>query len=107
MPKSEFDVQFRPGDGTNGPVVVVGGEIDLVAEDAFRRGLDAAGAGRETVAVDLSRVTFIDSTGLRVLLEANQRQREADLSLIVRAPSEVVCRALELIGVTSILQIED
>ncbi|HKE74667.1 MAG TPA: hypothetical protein VKB57_13690 [Acidimicrobiales bacterium] len=50
---------------------------------------DVGGAAHATVLVagevDLSAVTFIDSGGLRTLLETNARQREAGLSPAVRS----------------------
>src|SRR2546423_6900794 len=52
------------------------GELDLGAEAAFRRELEPA-ASAPTVVLDLSRLTFMDSTGLRLLLETDAQVRAA------------------------------
>ena len=106
MPDDSFDIRLqdigRPGQAA----LLLSGEIDMAAQEALERGLERAGAGSTSVTVDLSAVTFIDSGGLRTLLEANARQREAGLSLVLRAPSPTVRRALEIIGVAPLLEIE-
>ena len=52
--------------------VRVYGELDLAAAEPFRSELSAAvtGASGTTFLVDLSGVTFMDSSGLRALLKA-------------------------------------
>jgi anti-sigma B factor antagonist len=70
------------------------GEVDLSAEDDLTRALDAA-TKDGTTTVDLSGVTFMDSTGLRVLL-----RRAAVLNgsgpLALRAPPARVQRLLDV-----------
>ena len=48
--------------------------------------------------LDLSRITFIDSTGLRVLLEADAAARANGHSFTMRTPSAPVERILEIAG---------
>ena len=86
--------------------VTLSGEIDLASQESVRRALERAGLGRVTVTVDLAGVTFMDSIGLHTLLEANQRQHDAGLSLILRSPSPPVGRLFDLVGVRPILDIE-
>ena len=107
MPHDSFDIRLQDIGGAARTTVLVSGEVDLAAQEPLERCLERAGAGRESVTVDLSAVTFIDSGGLRTLLEANARQREAGLSLVLRAPSPAVRRALDTIGVGPLLEIED
>lgn len=57
----------------------------------------------DSVLVDCSAVTFIDSSGIRVLLEGSQRQREGGGTLHVYSPSQVVRRILELTGLTDFI----
>jgi len=54
-------------------VVRVDGEIDLSTTPKLRRELDAARAEGVTVLLDLSDVTFIDSTGLMIVDPAAER----------------------------------
>jgi anti-anti-sigma factor len=57
--------------------------------------------------VDLRDVSFIDSSGLRVLVEIHQQRAESERSLILRAPSAAVQRLLEISGVAGHLSVED
>jgi anti-sigma B factor antagonist len=59
-----------------GDVLVVSliGEFDLAAQDDFPSLLDELGArGPRAIVVDLGEVTFLDSTGARLLYEAEGR----------------------------------
>ena len=57
-------------------------DVEMRLEDAIRRA--------QHLVIDLSRLTFIDSTGLGVLVEANQRARRDGVTLeIVPGPRAV------------------
>jgi anti-sigma B factor antagonist len=79
-----FAIERRDdGDRT---VLELAGEFDLAAEPLLTRELETA-LPAPTLVLDLSRVTFMDSTGLRLLLEADARAREnGDRCLVVRGP---------------------
>jgi anti-anti-sigma factor len=78
----------------DGTLVVAHGELDL----ATAPDLDAvlvAQAGR--VIVDLRRLTFIDASGLRALLAADERSRQDGMNLRF-IPGELVRRLFEAAG---------
>jgi anti-anti-sigma factor len=52
------------------------GEFDLAAEERFTEAMASLGDGVACLTVDLSRLAFIDSTGVRLLLD--QRRALAD-----------------------------
>ena len=58
--------------------------------------------------IDLREVSFIDSTGLSMLLKADglARQNQFDLH-IVRSPAEIVQAVLEATGVEKFLPLVD
>jgi anti-sigma B factor antagonist len=59
-----------------GTVVSLAGELDLLAEERAARALREADAGDPPVLiVDLSGLGFIDSTGVRLLIDADRRTR--------------------------------
>jgi anti-sigma B factor antagonist len=78
----------------------VEGEVDLVSApglaEAIRSGLRA---GPETLVVDLSKVEFIDSSGLHVLIEARHRAAAADVALVVIRPTGPAGRIFAVSGV--------
>lgn len=80
-------------------LVVAEGELDLVGAPRL---LDALpGAGDPTpVVIDLGAVGFMDSSGLRSLLEARQRCADAGRGFAIARPSEAVRRVLELVDLT-------
>ena len=83
MPSFEIDRRDDP-DRT---VLELAGEFDLAAEPALLRELETALLSPVLV-LDLTRVTFMDSTGLRLLLEADARARDRGYSCtIVRGPA--------------------
>lgn len=74
-------------------LVMVCGEIDM---DNAGQLVDAIKAVAGTAVVDLSGVTFIDSTGLYGLLRAQEAARQRGDDLILRHPSRAVRRVLEV-----------
>lgn len=71
--------------------VVLTGELDLSTIAKVEQELARVeGDGPETVALDLSRLTFLDSSGLRVIVSADKRaRRENRRFVIVRGPATV------------------
>lgn len=86
-------------DERDGAVVVqLTGELDLYNAHAVRDELFAVAArGPDRVVVDLSAVTFIDSTGLGALIEARTRLTNRSAFLLA-APGFETRRALEISG---------
>jgi anti-anti-sigma factor len=83
------------------------GEIDLSSVAALRRELDAARAEAFTVLLDLSGVTFIDSSGLHLLLEASRSSALSDWGFFVVRPSDVVQRLIQVSGTEDLLTMVD
>jgi anti-anti-sigma factor len=75
----EFSMPFAMHLETRGKATVLqlSGEFDLTVKKAFEASLSGIGSGSpKHVVVDLRRVAFIDSTGVRLILEAwNQCRR--------------------------------
>ena len=67
------------------------GELDLSTVDKVERELRRIEAGGAALLVlDLSQLTFLDSTGLRLIVGADQRARKSGRRLaIVRGPPTV------------------
>jgi anti-anti-sigma factor len=76
-------------------LVTVRGEIDMDNADQL---VDAIKMVAGTAVVDLSGITFIDSTGLQGLLRAQKAARQRGDDLILRHPSKAVRRVLEMTG---------
>lgn len=80
--------------------VVLSGDVDLVsARDVQVAFDDIFEAGTGQLTVDLTDVTFMDSSGLQVLLHAERVAREARVGFAVRGASGPVARLFKLTGV--------
>lgn len=95
VPPGELVVQT--GHDGDAVVVALAGELDLpvapLARDAFARALRES---RQPLIIDLSGLTFIDSSGLYALLEADKRCREAGRVLSIRPGPPNVQKVFEL-----------
>ncbi len=96
----EFAVsQERLEDGA--VVVRVGGELDLATAPRLKRALaEVLGAGTSQVVLDMTAVTFIDSTALGVLVGV-QRNLPADARLAIAGSGSDVVNVFELTGLDS------
>lgn len=91
----------------DGRLIRAVGEVDLSTAPALRRELEAARVEADTVLLDLSDVTFIDSTGLHLLLDASHGSAVTDWSFFLVRPSEAVRRLIELSGTADLLTLVD
>ena len=96
---------LRHGDAQ---VVELVGELDIQGAPLCRRVLErACGSAQHTVFLDVAGLTFMDSSGVHMIIETDRRLREDGRELvIVRAPKHVR-RLLELCGLTEILHLSE
>ena len=87
--------------------VHLAGELDYASAATGHLALARAGASTREIVLDLSRVVFVDASGVRFLLSAQRRARAADRRLTVRRPSRSVRRMLDLTGARPLLTIDD
>lgn len=78
--------------------VVVSGEIDAHSVASLADHLSDCTAVDRDIVIDMSAVTFIDSSGLRMLIELRQRIEAAPHDVVLRSPSTSVLRLLEVAG---------
>lgn len=104
MSNTAFRIERQDADGR----VVFGlhGELDLGAEAEFRRRVDPADADG-TVVLDLSELSFMDSTGLRLLLETDTRVRAAGGRCVIVRGNGVVHRVIAQGMLESRLEVVD
>jgi anti-sigma B factor antagonist len=86
--------------------VTVRGEIDLATSTRLNRDLDAALELQPPLArlrIDLTDVTFMDTTGVAVLLKARRRALELGARFSVSSSSPALTRLFEITGLTALL----
>ena len=97
---TEFTTEWFKVDPDGAGVLKVDGDIDMAAGPILRKALleqEEQGA----IVLDLTGVSFIDSSGLRTLLDAARRAEERGDSLTLRSAGPEVRRLLEITGTTS------
>jgi anti-anti-sigma factor len=87
--------------------VRLAGELDYASAAVAHLALERAGPDVPEITLDLSRVVFLDATGVRFLISAQRRARAAGRRLIIRHPSRSVRRMLDLTGAGPLLAIDD
>lgn len=85
-------------------LVFASGEIDLVTADHLEESIvEICDQGVAEVVVDLRGVTFMDCSGVKVLLGARRRADDGEMGLTV-IPSASVNRILEILKMEQLVQ---
>jgi anti-sigma B factor antagonist len=94
---TEPEEPFRLEESRNGDrtVLAVHGELDLATVDGVRARLDALQAERRPVVLDLDGLAFMDSTGIRLVLQAVQDAERSGWDFLVTRGSPAVRRVFE------------
>ena len=84
------------------------GELDMAASEQFRSELSQtmAAGGFRYLWLDMSDVTFIDSSGLGVILGRFRQLQPMGGSVIITRPSEQIYRLLTAAGLHRIMEID-
>ncbi|MFC0110645.1 STAS domain-containing protein [Kibdelosporangium aridum] len=89
-------------------VLHVAGEIDLASEEDFAEALaHALELPTPVVLVNLSKVTFLGSAALHVLLQANEEARRRKQALRVAHGGSLAQRVLTVAGLDQVLDVFD
>jgi stage II sporulation protein AA (anti-sigma F factor antagonist) len=86
-------------------VLAIGGEIDLATAGVFGAAIDDGLRRAGKVVLDFSNVTFMDSSGLNVLVAATGQNGAHD-SVLIRNPPDSVQRLLSMTGLNEVIRIE-
>jgi anti-sigma B factor antagonist len=79
-------------------VVVPVGEIDIATVEAVQAQIDVAAGEARIVVLDLREVAFIDSAGVRLVLEGTRELAAAGGELVVVQGPPSVRRVFDLVG---------
>jgi len=83
------------------------GELDMASGASLRDAIASAlEANPLVLAIDLAHLTFVDSTGIRVLMGGSRRAAEAGCAFVLCAPRRPILKALQLTGLDQVMVIE-
>lgn len=101
-----LDVQSEDRDGL--VHVALRGELDLSTVGKVQDELSRVEASSPPIVVlDLSKLTFLDSTGLRCLITADERARDAGRRVVIVRGPEAVQRVFSITRLDDRLEIVD
>ena len=107
MPDGGRTLRVEVANTTSPTTVVLVGEIDLSTAGRVRQALIAiSSSGENKVVVDMTNVTFMDSTGLAALVGPLKRFRSMGGEIVLRSPTRGVQKVLEITGLTRVFTIE-
>jgi len=82
----------------------VTGDLDLETAPQVLAAIEPhLAGGTEPLVLDLSRLTFIDSSGLSALIRVHQRTTDAGRGLAIVPPTPPVAKVLEITGLDEVL----
>jgi anti-sigma B factor antagonist len=89
------------------PALIVRGEVDLDTRAKFVEALQGIMRDDGAARVDLSGVTFIDSSGISALIECQQRALDQGSQIVLIAPSPPCRRVIQILGLEDFFPVED
>jgi anti-sigma B factor antagonist len=98
---------FAVEESRNGSTVrlCLRGELDMATRARVESALiRAEDSGASVIELDLGGLTFMDSSGVHVALDARHRSREKGHSLVLLEGSESVQRVFELTGTAQLFR---
>ncbi|HBT20007.1 MAG TPA: anti-sigma factor antagonist [Peptococcaceae bacterium] len=85
--------------------VALTGELDLETAAQLKKVVEKADG--EILEIDLSQVSFVDSTGLKCLLDINNLWNQRGGRIIILNPKPEVAEVMELIGLNKLLDMSN
>jgi anti-sigma B factor antagonist len=84
--------------------IAFSGEWDLAEQHTTRQAIRSALASRhECIVLDLSQLSFIDTSAIHVMLELQNRSAQENIRLVIAPGRRAVQRPLEVLGLTAVL----
>ncbi|GGX56527.1 STAS domain-containing protein [Streptomyces fructofermentans] len=84
-------------------VVTLTGEIDHHTGGLLAQALEVPDGTPARIVVDLGRVTFMDSTGVNILVSAHRTLTGSGGWLRLAAPTPPVLRTIQLVGIDTVI----
>jgi anti-sigma B factor antagonist len=87
--------------------VTVSGEVDMANSQLLQDYLnDQIQSEQKDLFLNLKELSFIDSSGLAVLLNTRRLLQSFDRSLVLVSPNQLVRRVLEVTGLDAVFEID-
>ncbi|MEU0032074.1 STAS domain-containing protein [Streptomyces sp. NPDC006335] len=84
-------------------ILTVAGEIDYDTCETLREALDVPATPPPRLVIDMRQVTFMDSTGINLLIAAHQSATDAGGWIRLAAPTSSVIRTIQIVGLDALI----
>ena len=101
----EFGVEVAHVNGET--ILAVRGEVDASTAAAFRAAVETFDVEGARLVIELSAVTFMDSSGLGVIAGTLFRQQPVGGTLCIRNPSRQIRQILEISGLDQLVPVDE
>ena len=88
-----FETEERP----EGMVAHVSGEVDLANVTQFKASLEPALSNCRNIILDVTNLRYIDSTGLRVLVDTNKVLQQNNCKLVVVGATPGMAKVIRIL----------
>ncbi|GAC1501500.1 MAG: anti-sigma factor antagonist BldG [Vulcanimicrobiaceae bacterium] len=106
MSHDELSIDIKTENEAGAVVFTLHGTLDLATSPMARAAfLEAANDGRHEIIVDLSRVEFLDSTGLGALIGGHRRAAESGGGMRLVVNDGPISRLLNITGLMRVLEV--
>lgn len=103
----ERHLSFSARSGPNAVIMDVVGQIDMGTSPALRKRLLESLNGAERLAINLTEVTYIDSSGIASLLEVLQGAQKSRKRVVLFGLTPAVLYVLQLTRLTGVFDIRE
>lgn len=94
------------GDALN--EIKINGEIDIYTAGSFKESVEnAIDDGNKQIILDLSELSYIDSTGIGVLIELRKEGAEKNSTIVLKKPRKNIMKLFTLTGINQIFTITE
>lgn len=100
-----MDIELAQSAVDGGAVLAISGEVDVYSAPAFRERIFQMLASDPSLVIDLTGLSFIDSTGLGVLVAGRNRALEHGGAVAFVCTQDRVLKLLRITGLDSVFDV--
>lgn len=106
MTTEQLTIDISTDERTGTHVYKLRGSLDLATAPSVRAALvEAVGAGKHDIVVDLTKLEFLDSTGLGALIGAHRRAIESGGAVRLAVGEGAIARLLNITGLMRVFSV--
>lgn len=108
MAPEPLDFSIEPGHFDGSPALLLSGELDMATSTELATRIDELLEQRPPlIAIDMAKLSFIDSSGVGTLLKAQRLASARGVEVVLVAPSERCREILGILAATDLFTIRD